>query len=83
VQEVDACKELIDKMVVKYKNKKEKHGTCTAIKQQKEYELALWNERLLAINEKIQMIENQMNMLGMKENDEAYESYLKYINELD
>ena len=32
MQEVDACVELIDKMVIKYKTKKEKHGIANELK---------------------------------------------------
>ena len=56
-EEVSACKEVMSKMVKKYKYKKEKFQTCLEMKMNRDSDIVTWKDRLLNMKDRIQIIE--------------------------
>jgi len=82
-EELGACKEVINKMVKKYKYKKDKYQSCCELKMIRESEIVTWKDRLLNMRDRIQIIEGQLNILGVNEEQEGIEIYKKFLADID
>jgi hypothetical protein len=51
--EISACKEVIGKMVKKYKGKKDRYQACVEAKMTRESEIVVWKDRLLGMRDRI------------------------------
>jgi hypothetical protein len=82
-EEISVCKEIIEKIVKKYKTKKIKYNDCIELREQRESELIEWKTRLMSQRDKIQMLEGQLNILGVNEDHEAIEVYKKFLSYIE
>lgn len=57
MEEIAACKETIEKIVMKYQTKKDKYNDCVELRNTREYELVEWKNKLMIKRDKIKMIE--------------------------
>ena len=77
------CKEIVDKMVLKYKGKKDNYNGCTDLAQSRESELLDWKDRLTSQRDRIQMLDSQLAILGVNEEHEGIELYRKFLSDID
>ena len=82
-QEITLCKEIVDKMVLKYKGKKDYFNTCTDLAQTRESELLDWKDKLTNQRDRIQMLDSQLAILGVNEEHEGIELYRKFLADID
>lgn len=70
-------------MVKKYNHKKEIFNQCIDSRQSRDNELIDWKDRLVNMRDRIQMIEGQLNILGVNEDHEGVEVFRKFLSEIE
>ena len=82
-EEIAMCKEIVDKMVLKYKNKKDNYNACTDLAQTRDGELLDWKDRLVNQRDRIQMLDSQLAILGVNEEHEGIVLYRKFLADIE
>ena len=82
-EEIEACKEVVEKMVKKYVYKKEKFNCCVELKITRESELVQWKDKLVNMKDRMLIIESSLNILGVNDSHEGVHMYKKFLEDID
>jgi len=80
-EELVACKEVISKMVKKYKNKKEEFNFSVELRGARETELLQGKDRLMILRDRLQITEGELNIMEVSEDHEDADTIMRFSDE--